>query len=906
MKIKLFLASVFLLFLDINLNAVCPREFHIEGEFNVCEYGGEYTYTINYDKVFKGMMWEVIGGYITAIDGKALYDEYGAPTRDLIRFSTINAAWDQSGQTTADIKFLNGSVPGGISSYHTFTDAPITIGVFRLDSWFKDYIKPENKTFSVTIRWTSSGYKHIKSGGHWLGATANFCAYREEARSVTFKPSLGNINQISSNKTSNTNCLDRNYTFQTNWAPDATYYWEIPDGVGIQSWGQGVHVVGFSKPGTKNIKVTIVGNCGQVIVRTYTLNVQSVFPGFLANNGQNIQNEVVMPGCNGNFSLSLPYLDNFAIYRWEFLDEISYPSVPLSYDPIKKVYFFQGTNKLSFSGVSPYYNIKDLKGSVTITNICGGPFVYDFTIKSLQIHSLPLIIESCDNTVNIAATVPQGATSFNWWVSGGGSLTSQSLTGATFVAPSAGSYSISMQVQYANGCSSIRTVSVYISSSYSTPGGTGWMSGVLSDQIVASSTNLAIDDANNIYFGGRDGKIYYYYYEPGVSKWVLRSIPNVKDVLNVPNQYKAIAYSNFTIDKRIYYSSYDIGSNLNVLKYTDLNGLGNQFVVGSENAIGNICVDCANNNMFFIKQFGNNLTLQMYSENNSTSGSFNNISGLSSGEIVFFDNKIFYIKNNALYYSSYGVGEVQISPNDVYVKSNIGFDDFLNIYYISNDLRVKKINHMDIVSNIVASKSISNPNLCEGEFTVNQATGVVYFKGLDKNIYQVYENSSTQQYVVKRATLSYLDFVSGKMIYKAPHLFYISTAITNNNPVKIADQVWNLFYLDGCTPNTLRTSSGNREILDRIFEVDEQVIALQVLTVYPNPSKDLINTNLLFRNFKIVDLMGKDVLDGGFDLLTNQIDISSLVSGVYLLVIVSDDQSVLTTKFIKGDVSKID
>jgi len=852
-------------------------------------------------------MWEVTGGYITAIDGKALYDEFGNPARDVVRFATFNAAWDQGGQTQEDITLLNGlSSPGGNGGY-SLSNAPIKFQTFGLAAWFLDAIGPDHKTFSVTVRWTDPNYRQIKSAGAWLSGLANLCAYREDTRSISLKPTLGRIGPIRSNKTNTTSCLDRNYTFQTDWGPDATYIWEIPDAVGIQYWGQGVNVTSFSKPGIKNIKVTILGNCNQVSVQTYTLNVQSIFPGYLTYNGQNVQNEVI-PGCNGNFSLNLPYVDNFSVYRWEFSDEVAYPSAPLTYDPIKKVYFFQGANKISFSGVSPYYNIRDLKGSVTITNICGGPFRYDFTVKALQIHSLPLIVESCNNVVDIPASVPGGASSFSWWASGGAYMMSQSLTGATLYAPGPGSYQVSMQVQNANGCSTIRTVPVYISSSANAYGG-GWMSGVLSDQIVSSSTNLAIDESNNIYFGGRDGKMNYYYFEAGVSKWVLKSIPNITDVLNVPNQYKAIAYSNFTADKRIYYYSRNPINNSNILKYTDLNGLGNQVVIGSDNAIGNICIDEVNNNMFFVKQFGTNLALQVYNENNLTTGSFNNISGLSSGQIIFFDNKVFYIKNNALYYSSYNTGEVQISPNDVYAQSTIGFDDLLNMYYVSNDFRIKKIDYTSISNNVVASQSISNPNLCQGEFTVNQTTGVVYFKGLDKNIYQVYKNVYTQQYVVKKATVSSLDFVNGKLLYKAPHLFYISTAITNANPVTIADQVWNLYYFQGCAPNILRTSSNTQENLDRIFkeQEQEQVTTIdQVLTVYPNPSNNLINTNLTFRSFKIIDLMGKGVFEGEFNLLTNKIDISSLAHGLYLLVIVSEDQRVLSAKFIKGNASKVD
>jgi hypothetical protein len=83
---------------------------------------------------------------------------------------------------------------------------------------------------------------------------------------------------------------------------------------------------------------------------------------------------------------------------------------------------------------------------------------------------------------------------------------------------------------------------------------------------------------------------------------------------------------------------------------------------------------------------------------------------------------------------------------------------------------------------------------------------------------------------------------------------------------------------------------------DSLLGTDEFVtIGEEVISVYPNPAKDLININSLvntFNSVSIVDLNGRVVKNVNFDTVTEaQINISDLASGVYVMNVNSEKET---------------
>ena len=101
------------------------------------------------------------------------------------------------------------------------------------------------------------------------------------------------------------------------------------------------------------------------------------------------------------------------------------------------------------------------------------------------------------------------------------------------------------------------------------------------------------------------------------------------------------------------------------------------------------------------------------------------------------------------------------------------------------------------------------------------------------------------------------------------------------------------------TSLTIINADGDQAIYgDALLGVDE--FSKESITVYPNPAKDILiidgNPGIQIDSIQVYDLLGELILQENGD--TNQIDVSSLNSGVFLIKI-ETDKGVLTKKLIK-------
>ncbi len=78
--------------------------------------------------------------------------------------------------------------------------------------------------------------------------------------------------------------------------------------------------------------------------------------------------------------------------------------------------------------------------------------------------------------------------------------------------------------------------------------------------------------------------------------------------------------------------------------------------------------------------------------------------------------------------------------------------------------------------------------------------------------------------------------------------------------------------------------------------INEEQVALNASTVYPNPATDMLNikSDVKIEEYRVFDMLGSEVLTGAISGQKNtagQLDISSLKSGMYFLELVSEDNT---------------
>ncbi len=111
------------------------------------------------------------------------------------------------------------------------------------------------------------------------------------------------------------------------------------------------------------------------------------------------------------------------------------------------------------------------------------------------------------------------------------------------------------------------------------------------------------------------------------------------------------------------------------------------------------------------------------------------------------------------------------------------------------------------------------------------------------------------------------------------------------------------------TPNTSSATMNIDNFIARASATDMLLgneefasIEQEVISVYPNPSKDVINVNSsinLFNSISIVDLNGRIVKNVNFDAVSQaEINISDLANGVYIMNVNSEKQTI-TKKIVK-------
>jgi hypothetical protein len=604
------------------------------------------------------------------------------------------------------------------------------------------------------------------------------------------------------------------------------------------------------------------------------------------------------PSCGWQtLTYSIPVVTNDATYTWTI------PSGWVAYTSLSGKYL--NTIQVRTNGTPPSSAITGGNISVLVTQPCGPTLTQTLAINgnapvNAAIGGPTQICSS--NPINIPASITGGTQPYNYqWSITSGSLSCTNCASPVYT-PSSNqniyNSNLSLTVTDAKGCVNS------ISKSISTSGFTGWIGGFVNPNLtnvktVKTGSNLTSDNSSNIYYTGSDGKIYYFYFDVISNQWLV-SAPIATNSVGPTAIYepvsgqKVLYYINNSTNNAVYKIVFD-GTNW-----------GTAFPINIASAQNNLAVD-QNNGILYYKDQSNNLA-KYDPATNAVTLLDTQIGGQT---IIVSNSEIYYFKiisgNSVLYKTDVtGTVHTQLTTNYATPNSTIAVDNVGNVYFADwNNLYVIKKNG----STYLAAAVISNVST-NGYFSINTATNVIYYTTYDQNIYQCFNNGqswvnvkTTSEYYPYSAVGSsygYSTYPASNIIYKAPHAFYID--VSNN--------VSNLFYYTGCTPQYQRSSSSisNEDYLPD-SSPDNYNLSNDMFKCYPNPftyntninytvdeiSPVKISVNSIWGNEVCILIQSEKHDTGTFNV---NLDGSQLTNGIYICNYYKNNVLVKTNKLI--------
>lgn len=860
------------------------KEFVIHGSELVCGRH-EAVYTSNYNVVRK-IRWEITGGEIVAINGQGIaefYNSYMSPDDVIPDGPIISFEYNTLG--SGEVTYVKSG------SQQTIT----------LSSEFF-YSLVSNPANSISVNWASNGVPLLPGYGIVTAHAEGLGEFGVDGSGVnTMITRFESKPLISITQPTNVN-LTCNQGVSVSASTSGN--WSAAGAAVSRNWGNGIYIDHFSQVGNVPISVSISNLCGTAS-STIHFNITQPDFGSVQQNGTDVS--VVQPDCQGAFYLSMPWKSNYAYYTW---------SLPDFYDAQTNTYaktIQKGNNLTNIRGVLPTGSLTDFVGTVTITGLCGQPVVKSFIVRPTLQPSVDADIYSCSNSVVIKVNNPNGTTNINPWVSsaylgGYGSFINNSVSSTTFTGSKADDYKITIGVNTVNNCYVQLQTTVHTSNSGSNNAGGGvvnsgttssaggWQAGVLSDNRVKPGSNLAIYNSN-IYFGGRDGNIYFYSYSALLQKWVINQIPGITNAaIPVASSFNKIGIATFGTVTYLFYTN-----NIGLFKKVDLSTNTVSEGIGIQLAASDIV---ATGNDMYVLDKGSNLLFYNTSQ----------ISVLPSATLktIIAGYGLSYIQNNNLYSTTLG----QLTyTNDLYATSDVVAQSGY-LYYTRGQKGSANLFRLPL-SNPVAIEQITTSTNLSGVYTINPASGVIYYSILDNptfnttytvtsgvykaaNIYQAHLQGST--WLFNAATIvkprENLDMYIHSPVFNGNHVFYIGAGHNGNIGDAYELEVWNLYYENACAPVLQRVAT--------TLITDE--IATSI-TLYPNPFTGLLQLDLsaytdietgvlTTTEVEILDASGKLVYTHTLLSELNVISTADWATGMYLVKI-KHNQTILTKKVVK-------
>ncbi|MFN8416387.1 MAG: T9SS type A sorting domain-containing protein [Cytophagaceae bacterium] len=836
--------------------ADCPQV-----DFDKATCSNTATYTINnYDNV-GNVTWTVEGGNIVSVGGQPTYAFAGQ--------YISNEYWNTPNIKVKSIGY-NRRQKGTMWYWN---DTYQMWDYDERDEEFAIGIAP-NIAKNITVEWDpNASYKSVKLEAGGLGLFGN-CGSSTREYQINI-PAPFPAWSITPSKTS----LSCSEGITISGAPSGyNYSWSIDGAVISNNWGTGVYVSRFTKNGPITATCTIWNEC-RSSSRTVILNVSQPDYGNIQQNGVDVLH--VQPDCQGNFYLSMPnWVSNYTRYKW---------ILPTGYDALTNVYsteIKEGINLRNVQGNFPRYGYTDYIGKVIITGDCGNPIEKTFIIRPSLVPTVDAEFFSCTNQIQVTINNPNPAGNINPWVYGAnpynayGTWSNITSTSATFTASGAGAFQVRIGLNDSKGCyTQLETVLRAGTAAITGNTNAGWQSGVLSDNRVFPGSNV-IPYGQQLYFLGRDGKMYYYSFSTANQKWVINTVAGVTNAeIPVNGKFAKISvYKEGGVDYLIYR---DVVNKW--LYKLNLNSLVSS-VVSPSPVTDFISFD---NKIYYVKNGGG---LFLY-----TNGFENNIqSSITPTLKLSVNNDYVYNLNNDLYLNGVAI----ISSGDILPTSDVFiYNGYL--YYVRGSQAQGNLYRYSLTT--FTAEQITTSNNLSGKFTINPASGVVYYgvqndpnvntinspNGIfnSANIFQAYMNAGAWNFV--KATNG--SFEGGDMLIHSPvfsngHLYYVGAGksqLVNVNMGHRGLEVWNLYFEANCAPNIMRQ-----------ITLDEPQDSPQV-KVLPNPATDYIATSISNYDgseytIKVIDVKGVLVKEIKVSEESYYMSISDLSSGLYTVIVLSN------------------
>ena len=771
----------------------CPP-LAIEGEDRICEshlFNGTnvYDYEINYDK-FACIRWEVENGDIVLIDGEdttSFLTKF--PANTTLHGRSFNPSNPGAPYTVKLAWCGNGSIPSLIVAIE---GAELILAVEGLIDLILPFLE-QSEGKKISVIWDPLYINHSVTAHIQGGGIEGVCGSDVITKIIQTQTSAS----ASLSSTSGTNLLCTQGTQISGLTSNGDFVtWNTPGAVIGKQWGTGIYIDHFVSTGAVPVSVTIGNSCG-TMTRTIVLNISPPDFGPVQQNGQTVG--VVTPDCQNNFYLSMPaWVSNETHYTWE---------LPYSYDVQTNTYSVRhvsGNDLRNVMGTLPANALTDFTGRVGIQGPCSN-IIKTFTIRATQAPTVDDKIYSCTNTVLVRPNNPNGF-ACNYWSTNGGYFTSQSSVAGQFLAPGPGQYNIHIGMQ-AGSCYRELVTTVIVGAGVSNGLSAGWQSGVLSDNRQKPGSNL-VSYNGNIYFAGRDGKVYYYHYNAGLSKWVINTVSGLNDV-TIP---AAGSFTKIGIGKigTVTYLFYNNATN-NFMKL-DLTTNSVSFAIGSAPAVNDFLVN--GSNLYFIQKSDNAFYLNTIKLSSSllNASMKTEVPGLGAA----------YIQNNNLYVS--GHTGALTSTNDVFPGSDVlYFNGYL--YFARGAKGSANLYRLNTATLQVDPLPVTTSGKGTGVFAINPSSGVIYWGQLDPakssistysagnyvaaNIYQVYLQGSNWQYVkTTNGSAEGIDMLIHSALFINHHLYYVGAGKNASTAGNLPDpEVWNLYYESGCVPAVERAGS---------------------------------------------------------------------------------------------------
>ena len=610
------------------------------------------------------------------------------------------------------------------------------------------------------------------------------------------------------------------------------------------------------------------GTCGSAQTYKGKIIVNPKTAGPLLDNNKNTTVGDVYPSSTGQYSLRLQQLINGASYVWE---------LPNAYSIVGSTPTVSMKTKTETSGQVydnfPINSLVDFNGKVTVTGVCGSQ-IFPFTIKARQTATLPSIVRTCALTAIIPINNPQNAILDAVWMESSGATVSKSGNDALIRITDAGEASI-----YRVGVS-LRDVGNLYSNVLYQPGAGVWASGTLADERRDVGSNLALASGRKIYFTTRDGKMWYYEYSNGLGKWDVLPVSAVTSAKVIPNGYSDVVEVNSLIcyiesTSEIYYVENGIKKPYGLQSATKLYTPTNSTYYG----------------LFFRQPDG----VIKFGDINGLVR-LTNISNTDDERFLVDNNTIYYVKGGYLYQAT--IGNASSETLLVSSKTILSGTDLeiygVDLYFTGSDKILYKVNRITKVST-----PLTSAGYCEGQFAINQQTGVIYVKTKDPNtsyyrMGQVYQQGAS--WLVKNATNSVArpnDYTDGDIIFNTPNVFYVSARNKPNYEGESINSVWNLYFFDQCTPAVFRKG-------DEAEEATASTSSNTQSLAYPNPfANELLVPTLQGQTVQLYDQLGRILLEKRAEESITRIQTNELGKGVYVLKLSENGNVIATQKLVK-------